>query len=242
MLPLLGSAGRIFAPGLIGNGNTDSATVVLGERIADGLTGELVGAIVSAGAAAAFLSTASGLLIAMAGALSHDILGAGVPQFRFAVWVGAAVSVAAGIAVEGIDINVLIGWSTAIAASSIGPLLVLGIWWTGFTKRGAMATVLVGGTATTIAVGLTLFGVIEAGWPRAIMSTPAAWSVPLAFGVGEVVSVLDPDKVADIGHKFALMHLPERVVSTGSDDPDDPEQPAAVGVGRKSEGFGTLGA
>lgn len=211
MLPLLGSAGRVFAPDLIGNGNTDSATVVVGERIAGGLGGELVAAIVSAGATAAFLSTASGLLIAMAGALSHDVLGAGIPQFRVAVWVGATVSVAAGLAVETIDINVLIGWSTAIAASSIGPLLVLGIWWPGFTRRGATATVIVGGTASSVAVAITLFGLVDSGWPLAILTTPAAWSVPLAFAVGVTVSLRDPDKVADIGHKFALMHLPERL-------------------------------
>jgi len=211
MLPLLGGAGRLFAPEVLGTGNTDSATVVLGQRIADGLSGELVSAVVSAGAAAAFLSTASGLLIAMAGALSHDVLGAGVPQFRLAVWVASGVSIAAGIIVESVDINVLIGWSTAIAASSIGPLLVLSIWWTGFTRRGAIATVLIGGLTTTAAVLTTLAGLVDSGWPLAILATPAAWSVPLAFAIGITVSILDPNKVSDLGHKFALMHLPERV-------------------------------
>ena len=210
MLPLLGSAGRVLAPELIGNGNTDAATVILGQRIAVGFAGDLISAAVSAGATAAFLSTASGLLIAMAGALSHDILGSGIPQFRLAVWAGAAVSIAVGIAVESVDINVLIGWSTAIAASSIGPLLVLGIWWTGFTRRGALATVIIGGLSSTTAVLITLLGVVDSGWPLAILATPAAWSVPLGFAIGIGVSVLDPDKVADVGHKFALMHLPER--------------------------------
>lgn len=210
MLPLIGAAGRVLAPGLLSTGDTDSTTVVVGNRLADGLAGELVDAVVSAGAAAAFLSTASGLLIAMAGALSHDILGAGVPQFRLAVWLGAAVSIAAGMAVETVDINVLIGWSTSIAATSIGPLLVLGIWWTGFTRRGALAVVVIGGSMTTTAVVLTMVGVADSGWPLAIAATPAAWSVPLAFAIGIVVSMFDDDKVADVGHKFALMHLPER--------------------------------
>ncbi|MEM9892745.1 MAG: cation acetate symporter [Actinomycetota bacterium] len=210
MLPLIGGSARQLAPDVLGNGNTDSTTIVVGQRLADGLRGELLEAVVSAGAAAAFLSTAAGLLIAMAGALSHDILAAGVPQFRLSVWAAAALAIAAGLAVEGVDINVLIGWSTSIAASSIGPLLVLGIWWTGFTRRGAVATVVIGGTTTTLAVTATIVGLVDSGWPLAILSTPAAWSVPLAFAVGIVVSMTDDEKVSQIGHKFALMHLPER--------------------------------
>ncbi len=210
MLPLIGGSARQLAPDVLGNGNTDSATLVVGQRLAGGLRGELLDAVVAAGAAAAFLSTAAGLLIAMAGALSHDILSAGIPQFRLSVWAATAAAIAAGLAVEQVDINVLIGWSTSIAASSIGPLLVLGIWWTGFTRRGAVATVIIGGLTTTLAVTATILGLVESGWPLAILSTPAAWSVPLAFAVGIVVSLADDQKVSQIGHKFALMHLPER--------------------------------
>ena len=210
MLPLFGAASRVLSPGLLGNGNTDSATVLVGESLVDGLGGELVTAVVSAGAAAAFLSTSSGLLIAMAGAVSHDMLSAGVRQFRAAVWILAALSVLIALAVETVDINVLIGWSTSIAASSIAPLLVLGIWWKRLTRRGALAAVTVGGGASTAAVLTTMLGLVSSGWPLAILGTPAVWSVPLAFGVGIVVSLRDDEIVADLGHKFALMHLPER--------------------------------
>ncbi len=220
MLPLFGAVGRVLSPDLLSTGATDAVTVIVPERVVSGLGSELLSAVVSAGAAAAFLSTSSGLLIVMAGALSHDILSAGVPQFRRSVWIGAAGSIAAGLFVETIDINVLIGWSTAIAASSIGPLLVLGIWWPGFTKRGALATVIVGGASTTTAVLITMFGFVEDGWPLAILTTPAAWSVPLAFAVGIGVSRSDPVKVANIGHKFALMHLPERFAASAQPSSD----------------------
>ncbi|MEM9033665.1 MAG: cation acetate symporter [Actinomycetota bacterium] len=210
MLPLFSALGRNLAPDLLSTGATDAATVVVPERAVDGLAAELLSAVVSAGATAAFLSTSSGLLIAMAGALSHDILSAGIPQFRRSVWLAAAVSIAAGLFVETIDINVLIGWSTSIAASSIGPLLVLGIWWSGLTRRGALATVVIGGTVTTGAVLITMFGLVDSGWPRAILSTPAAWSVPLAFAIGIVVSLLDREKVEQVAHKMALLHVPER--------------------------------
>ncbi|MEM8746869.1 MAG: cation acetate symporter [Actinomycetota bacterium] len=210
MLPLFGAVGRSEAPELLGNGATDSATVVAVDRVFDGIGSDVLTSFVAAGASAAFLSTASGLLIAMAGAVSHDVLKAGVPQFRAAVWVGAAVSIGAGLLVESFDINVLIGWSTSIAASSICPLLVLGVWWPGFTRRGAFAVAVIGGGLSTAAALLSMLRVVETGWPFAVLSLPAVWSVPLAFISGILVSRFDSRPVADLGHKFALMHVPER--------------------------------
>ena len=210
MLPLFGAASRVLSPGLLSNGDTDSSTVLVGERLFDGLGGELVTGVVSAGAAAAFLSTSSGLLIAMAGAVSHDLMSAGVRQFRGTVWLVAGVSILIALAVETTDINVLIGWSTSIAASSIAPLLVLGIWWKRLTQRGAFLAVTIGGASSTTAVVITAVGLVDSGWPLAVLGTPAVWSVPLAFAVGIIVSLRDDNTVADLGHKFALMHLPER--------------------------------
>lgn len=210
MLPLFGAASRVLSPGLLGAATTDSATVLVGERLVAGTGGELITAIVSAGAAAAFLSTSSGLLIAMAGAVSHDLMLAGVRQFRVAVWALAAASVAVALAVETTDINVLIGWSTSIAASSISPLLILGIWWKRLTQNGALAAIIVGGGMSTTAVLSTMLGFVDSGWPLAILGTPAVWSVPIAFAVGIGVSLRDRNVVSDLGYKFALMHVPDR--------------------------------
>ena len=214
MLPLFGAASRVLSPGLLGSGTTDAATVSIGERLVDGVGGELITAVVSAGATAAFLSTSSGLLIAMAGAVSHDLMSAGVRQFRSAVWVVAAASILVALAVENTDINVLIGWSTSIAASSIAPLLVLGIWWPKLTRKGALAAIVIGGGASTTAVLIAIIGRIDSGWPLAVFGTPAVWSVPLAFIVGVTVSLRDNEPVADLGYKFALMHVPDRFDST----------------------------
>ena len=210
MLPLFGAVSRVASPGLLGSATTDSATVSIGESLFAGVGGELITAFVSAGAAAAFLSTSSGLLIAMAGAVSHDLMAAGVRQFRVAVWGVAGASVLIALAVETIDINVLIGWSTSIAASSIAPLLILGIWWRRLTRKGALSAIIIGGGASTTAVLITMFGLVDSGWPLAILGTPAVWSVPLAFGIGIVVSLRDREPVADLGYKFALMHVPDR--------------------------------
>ena len=216
MLPLLGSMARIGGPETLSTGATDSATVSVGGLIS-GLGGEWVTAAVSAGAAAAFLSTSSGLLIAMAGAFSHDIRSAGVPAFRRAIWGGVALAIGAGLLVESVNISSLIGWSSTIAAASLAPLMLLGIWWTGLTRRGAMALLVVGGGVATITGVMGLFGVSQDGWVGALIGQPAVWLVPLSFVIGIVVSRRDRAKVADVGRKFALMHLPEQPSTSRSD-------------------------
>lgn len=214
LLPLYGALGRVFAPDVLSNGENDSLSVVVAERLVDGLAGEFVTAVIAAGAVAAMLSTSSGLLIAVAGAISHDLAGGGVRQFRWATWLGASVAIGLGLLAEPFDISILVSWAFAVAASSFCPLLVLGIWWPGLTKRGGGASMVVGGGSATTAIVATMLGVVPAGWPSALLSSPAAWSVPLAFIVGVVVSRRDPHVVQDINHKMAILHLPDRV------DPD----------------------
>lgn len=208
MLPLLAAAARVVSPGLFGSGAVDTATVTVGGAL-DGLGGELVTALVSAGAVAAFLSTSSGLLIVIAGAVSHDILGAGVSAFRRTLWVGAAVSIAGGLFVESINIASLIGWSSSIAASSICPLLILGIWWPDFTRRGAWAIVIIGGGTASIATLAAFIRADSSGWIGGLLDIPALWTVPLAFAAGIIGSRTDTTPVRDLTHKFALMHLPD---------------------------------
>src|SRR5271170_5583737 len=120
--------------------------------MAAGSLGVLLGALVAAGAFAAFLSTSSGLLISMSGALSHDIMGGGVRAFRMSAIAIGIVMTALGLAVLNISINVLVGWTFAIAASTFCPLLLLGIWWRRFTWIGAIGGLKLGGLASSIAV------------------------------------------------------------------------------------------
>ena len=65
-----GVLGRLYAPDLYLSGRTDTVVLVLPERVVGGLGGELLGALVAAGAFAAFMSTASGLLFGLAPALA----------------------------------------------------------------------------------------------------------------------------------------------------------------------------
>jgi cation/acetate symporter len=94
-------------------------------------------ALVAAGAFAAFLSTSSGLLVSVAGALSHDIMRGGVGTFRLCAVLAGAVATLAALPVDRFSLGLLVGWAFAIAASSFCPLIVLGIWWRRLTWIGA---------------------------------------------------------------------------------------------------------
>ena len=206
-----GVLGRLYTPDLLMTGQTDAVVLVLPERVLPGLGGELLGALTAAGAFAAFLSTASGLLVMVAGTLSQDVLGAtSVGGFRRATVIGGAVALLLGLAVEPFDINRLVGWAFAIAASSFCPLLVLGIWWRGLSARGALAGLLVGGGASSGAILATMLGMAPDGWPGSLLGQPAAWTVPLAFAVMVLVSRRTPASVpSDVGRTMLTLHTPE---------------------------------
>ncbi|MCZ9339252.1 cation acetate symporter, partial [Streptomyces sp. TRM76130] len=64
-------------------GDADAAVLLLPGRMVGGVGGDLLGALVAGGAFAAFLSTASGLTMAVAGVLTQDVLPTrGVRHFR----------------------------------------------------------------------------------------------------------------------------------------------------------------
>jgi Na+(H+)/acetate symporter ActP len=207
----LGVLGRRWAAELIINGGSDAVVLLLPERILGPTLGaRLLTGLLSAGAFAAFLSTSSGLLVAVAGAVSHDLLDGGVKRFRWAAGVGAVVIALMGLGAQRFEINVLVGWAFAIAASSFSPLLVLGVWWPRFTSVGAAAGLLVGGGSASAAIAATMAGFAPDGWLGALCSQPAAWTVPLAVAACVIGSVMSPGKVPE-GTKshLARMHRPE---------------------------------
>jgi Na+(H+)/acetate symporter ActP len=204
--------GRLEAPGLYVSGQTDSVVLVLPRIASAGLLGTALAALVAAGAFAAFLSTSSGLLISMAGALSHDIMGRGVHAFRSSAIVIGAAMTSIGIFAVGISINVLVGWAFAIAASTFCPLLLLGIWWRRLTWVGALWGLILGGGASSAGVVATMMGVGKSGWPAVLLGEPAIWTVPLAFVTMIGVSLLTPRSLPhDVTQKLLALHLPERI-------------------------------
>ncbi len=216
--PVYGVLGRMWAPDLLLTGKTDAVVLLLPQRIVGGLGGQLLTGVLAAGAFAAFLSTASGLLISVAGAISHDLARSAAPagtsivrRFRQAAIIAGVVAALLGLRAERFDINVLVGWAFAIAASSFCPLLILGVWWRRFTWVGAMAGLLAGGGAAAVAIFTVMLGPKLTGWPAALLTQPAAWTVPIAFAACIAGSLLSQSKVpADTHARLARMHTPER--------------------------------
>ncbi|SCG54565.1 cation acetate symporter [Micromonospora humi] len=213
LLPTIyGVLGRIYTPQLLVTGQTDAVVVLLpGAALGGGVTGQLLAALVAAGAFAAFLSTSSGLLTSVAGVISTDVLGRGsVRGFRLATVIAGAVPAVLALNVSGLDVSQVVGLAFAVAASSFCPLLVLGIWWRGLTDLGAAAGVLVGGGAAIGAVLLTVLGPPLTGWPATLTTQPAAWTVPLAFTVMVVVSMASRRRLPrDVGTTMLRLHTPE---------------------------------
>lgn len=204
--------GRLEAPGLYLSGRTDTVVLALPHLAVGGAPQRVLSALTAGGAFAAFLSTSSGLLIAMAGALSHDIMNRGVRAFRWSAVVAGTAVTGAGLAVAGTSINVLVGWAFAVAASSFCPLLVLGIWWPRLTWPGALAGLALGGGASSGAVIASLSGAGGNGWAAVLLGVPAIWTVPLAFAVMVTVSLFTQSRLpANVMSKLLTLHLPEDV-------------------------------
>jgi len=216
LLPTLyGVLGRIYTPQLLMTGRTDAVVLLLPEAaLGGGHLGRFLGALVTAGALAAFLSTSSGLLTSVAGVVFTDIMhadrGGSVRDFRLATVLAAIVPMALSIYVANMDVSRVVGLAFAVAASSFCPLLVLGIWWRGLTDVGAVAGVLAGGGAAMAAVLITVLGPPLSGWPAQVIEQPAAWTVPLAFLVMVAGSLLTKRRVPrDIGATMLRLHAPE---------------------------------
>ena len=204
---------RLRAPELYLSKDPDSVVLTLPSLLMPGRPGELLGALVAAGAFAAFLSTSSGLLVSVAGALSHDVMRGGVGTFRLCAIIAGTIATVAALPVNRFSLGLLVGWAFAIAASSFCPLIVLGIWWRRLTWIGATAGVLVGGGACCCAIVATMFGAATRSWGAALLGQPAVWTVPLAFSVMIVASLLTQGSIPpNVEHMMLRMHLPEGLI------------------------------
>ncbi|WP_245720292.1 sodium/solute symporter [Nocardia uniformis] len=213
---LLGILARLYVPQLLITGTSDAAVLLLPGAILSGLAGKLLAALAAAGAVAAFLSTSSGLLVSIAGVLSTDVLRGRIRDFRYAALVAGAVPLGLSFTVATLDVSRSVGLAFSVAASTLCPLLVLGIWWRGLTATGAAAGLIVGGLTAGGATAVSVLGgigdAVAGGWPAAILGYPAAVSVPLAFAsmiLGSKLSRGQSPRV--VARVFVRMHAPERL-------------------------------
>lgn len=130
--------------------NTDVIAAALPEMVG---APYFIFALATAGAMAAALSTADGLLIACANAISHDVfyktMAPGAPaatRLRLArIAIVLTACLAAWVAsLRSVDVLAMVGWSFSLAASALLPVLVLSIWWRRINAAGALAGMLAG--------------------------------------------------------------------------------------------------
>jgi cation/acetate symporter len=206
---IYGTLAKVLVPQLYLSGATDTAVVALPSQVDGGTWGSVFTGLLTAGAFAAFLATSLGLLLVVAGAISHDLLPGGLARLRFTVIGAAAVVVLLALPSARIDAGVLVTWGFTVAASTFCPLLVLGIWWSRLTVAGAFAGVSAGLLASAGAIALALFAPPFDGWVAILIAQPAPWSVPLAFATMVTVSLFGRPP-AWSGAAMLRLHLGER--------------------------------
>jgi Na+(H+)/acetate symporter ActP len=173
--PVFGTIGRNLMPELyagVGAKGTDKIVLELPTLLGakSSVLGSILSGITCAGAFAAFMSTFSGLLVSMTGALAHDVYGRMLrPQanqnerlvaFKTAAVLVGAIAIGLGCFVEPLEINFMVGQAFAIAAASYFPLLFMSVWWRGMTMKGAAIGMLTGGLCALTAAALTNLGTL----------------------------------------------------------------------------------
>lgn len=207
---LLGALSRLYVPELLVTGKTDAAVLLLPTKIAPGILGEVLGAVLTAGAFAAFLSTSSGLVVSVSGVLSTDVLRGRVRDFRFATAIAGGAPLALAIVLRPSDISLSVGMSFALAASTFCPVLLLGVWWRRLTWVGAAAGMVVGGGLVLASLVLNTVSGFTGGWAPSVLGQPALITVPIAFLTVILVSKATQNKVPpDVGQIRLRMHAPD---------------------------------
>ena len=158
----------------------------------------VISGLVAAGGLAAALSTADGLLLAIANALSHDVYykmidpkASTVRRLTVArvILVGVAIIAAAVAGTRPAGIIQMVAWAFSLAAAGLFVPLVLGIWWKRTTAAGAIAGMVAGfGLCLFYLVGTRYFDMSLWFGIRNISS--ALFGLPVAFIVTIVVSLM----------------------------------------------------
>ena len=209
-----GMLGRLYTPELLMTGQADAVVLLLPRAMLGGTVGDLITALVCAGAAAAFLATATGLTVTVAGVLSQDVVSRWVRDpirsFRLAAVAAVLVPLLLGLLASSLPLAQAVALAFTVAASTFCPLLMLGIWWSRLTDVGAASGLVVGGGLALGAIVASIAVPGMTGWPAALLSQPAAWSMPAALATMVVVSRATAHRVDPAVARIMIrLHTPE---------------------------------
>lgn len=174
-------------------------------HLAKAVGGNLFLGFLSAVAFATILAVVSGLALAGASSIAHDIYARVIRKgeateaeemriSKFASISLGIVAVILGILFEKQNVAFLVGLTFGIAASANFPVLILSLYWKGLTTRGALIGGVVGLVSAVVFVVLSkAVWVVVLGNAKPIFpyEHPALFSMPLAFFVTWLFSVTD---------------------------------------------------
>ena len=161
-------------------------------------------AAISAIAFTTVLGTVSGLILASAGAVTHDLMSnymgremtdqQKVRVAKIASVVVGAVAIVLGILFQGLNVSYLVGWAFSVAASANLPSLVMILFWRGVTKQGVIAAMIVGMVSSLGWILLSsdtfekIYGIEGGGLTP--FTQPGIVTIPLGFLTLIVVSLM----------------------------------------------------
>jgi cation/acetate symporter len=174
-------------------------------HLARAVGGDLLLGFLAAVAFATILAVVSGLALAGASAISHDLYarvmkkgkateGAEMRVSRLATVALGVVAISLGILFEQQNVAFMVGVAFGIAAAVNFPVLILSMYWKGLTTRGAVAGGIVG-----LVLSISLVVLSKSVWvnlfhnPAPIFpwDQPALFAMPAAFLAAFVFSRLD---------------------------------------------------
>lgn len=187
----------------------------------------VISGLVAAGALAAALSTADGLLLTITGALSHDVYYKVLRPNASTHWrlvvsktllLVVAVLAAAVASQKPATILAMVAWAFSLAGAAFFPALVLGIFWKRANRAGAVAGMLIGLLVTLYYMvrvqfnaipWLGLHGIGMEPW-LGIQSTSAGiWGVAAGFVSIVLVSLLTEPPSSEALGLVELVRSPE---------------------------------
>jgi len=192
----------------------------------------VISGLVAAGGLAAALSTADGLLLAIANALSHDVYYKMLdPKATTArrlivarvLLVGVALIAAAVAGTRPSGIIQMVAWAFSLAAAGLFAPLVMGIWWKRTTGAGAVLGMISGfGICLFYLVMTRYFPADFKAWfgtdlwfgIRNISS--ALFGMPVAFGVTWIVSLMTAPPSKEMQDFVDSVRVPRGEVAWGT--------------------------
>lgn len=162
-------------------------------------------AAISAIAFTTVLGTVSGLILAAAGAVTHDLMSSvmnwkmtdteKVRLAKISSVVVGAIAIVLGILFQKMNPTFLVGWAFSVAASANLPSLVMILFWRGVTRQGIISAIVVGMVSSMTWILLSgesyskVYG-LDASAAIVPFSQPGILTIPLGFVTLVVVSLM----------------------------------------------------